>query len=73
MKVQSVVLTDIGPFRHTAGVKLLAEVRLVVVDVVQFDGELGLRLQLQSGPFVHHGGSEDVETLLLAIQAACGV
>lgn len=67
------VLTDIGPLRHTADVHLLAELRLVVIDVVELDDELGLGLQSAARLFAHHRGSEDVQSLLLAVQAASGV
>lgn len=67
------VLTNIRPLRYAAGVNLFAELGLVIVDVVEFDSELGLRLQLLPRPLVDHCGFEDVESLLLAIQAAGGV
>lgn len=68
-----VCLTDIRPLRHTPSVNFFAELGLVIVDVVELDGEVGLRLQLLPRPFVDHRGFEDVKGLLLAIQAAGGV
>lgn len=67
------VLTDIRPLRYAAGVNFFAELRLIIVDVMEFDGELGLWLQLLTCPFVNHCGFEDVKSLLLTIQAASGV
>lgn len=67
------ILTDVRPLRHTPAVNLFAELRLVIVDVVEFDGELGLGLQLLTRPFVHHRGFEDIKSLFLAIQAASGM
>lgn len=67
------MLTDVGPLGHAADVHLLAELRLVVVDVVEFDDELGLGFQFLARLFVHHCGSEDVERLFLAVQAASGL
>lgn len=66
-------LTDIRPLRYTAGVNLFAELRLIIVDVVEFDDELSLWLQLLTCPFVDHCGFEDIKSLLLTIQAASGV
>lgn len=67
------MLTDIGPLGYTADVHLLAELRLVVIDVMEFDDELGLRLQSPACLFAYHCGSEDVRSLLLAVQAPSGV
>lgn len=66
-------LTDVGPLWHASRVDLLTEVRLVIVDVVELDGELGLRLQLLPRPLVDHCGFEDIIGLFLPIQAAGGV
>lgn len=66
-------LTDVRPLRYTASVNFFAELRLVIVDVVEFDGELGLGLQLLTCSFVDHCGSEDIKSLLLTIQAASGM
>lgn len=71
--LQRRVLTDVRALRDRPRVDLLLELRLVIVDVVQLDGELGLRLQLLSRPLVDHGGFEDVGGLLLPVQAAGGV
>lgn len=67
------VLTDVRALGHGSRVDLLTEVRLVIVDVVELDDELGLRLQLLSRPLVDHCGFEDIKGLLLPIQAAGGV
>lgn len=66
-------LTNKRPLRYAASVKLFAELRLIIVDVVEFDSELGLRLQLLTRPFVDHCGSEDIKSLFLTIQTAGGV
>lgn len=67
------VLTDVRPLWYGSRVDLLTEVRLVIVDVVELDGELGLRLQLLSRPLVDYCSFEDIKGLLLPIQAAGGV
>lgn len=67
------MLTDIRPLGYTADVHFLAELRLVVVDVVEFDDKLSLRLQSSACLFAYHCGSEDVRSLLLTVQAASGV
>lgn len=67
------LLTDVGPLGYAAPVNLLTEMRLVIVDVVEFDRELRLWLQLLTCQFVDHGGPQDIKSLLLPIQAAGGV
>lgn len=67
------VLTDVRALRYGSRVHLLTEVRLVIVDVMELDDELRLRLQLLARPLVDHCGFEDVKGLLLPIQAAGGV
>ncbi len=66
-------LTDVRPLGYAASVNLFAELRLVIVDVMEFDGELCLGLKLLPCPFVDHCGLKDIKSLLLAIQAASGV
>lgn len=67
------VLTNIRPLRYAAGVNFLAELRFVIIDVMKFDDELGLRLQLVTRPLVDNSGPERIKRLLLAVQAACSV
>lgn len=67
------VLTYIRSLRYTTSVNLLSELRLVIIDVVEFDDELSLWLQLLTCPFVDHSGSEDIKSLFLPVQAAGGV
>lgn len=71
--LQRRVLTDVRPLWDGSCINLLTEVRLVVVDVMELDGELRLRLQLLPRPLVDHCGFEDIKGLLLPIQAAGGV
>lgn len=68
-----VVLTNIRPLRYTASVNFFAELRLIIVDVVEFDDELGLRFQLLTCPFVDHCSFEGIKSLLLTIEAASGM
>lgn len=66
-------LTYIRPLRYAASVDLFAKLRLVVIDVVEFDGELSFWLQFLACALVDHGGPEDVKRLLFTIQASSGV
>lgn len=66
-------LTDIRPLRYTASVNVFAELRLIIIDVMEFDGELSLWLQLLTCPFVNHCGLEDIKSFLFPIQAASGM
>lgn len=69
----SEVLTNIRPLRNAGSVHLFAELWFVVIDVVEFDDELGLWLQFLTRPLVDHCGFEDIKGLLLSIKAARGV
>lgn len=66
-------LTDVRHFRHSGRVDVLGEPRLVVVDVVDLDDELGLALQRLVGEAVDGLGVEDVVGLLLPVQPLGGV
>lgn len=67
------VLTNIGPLWYTACVNFFAELRLVIVDIMEFDGKLSLWLQLLTCLLVDNCGFEDVKRLLLTIQALDGM
>ncbi len=66
-------LTDVRHFRDSGHVRVLGESRLVVVDVVDLDDELGLTLQRLVGEAVDGFGVEDVVGLLLPVQPLGGV
>ncbi|KAK0153815.1 hypothetical protein N1851_004106 [Merluccius polli] len=67
------VHTYIRPLRHTPGVNLLAELGLVVVDIVKLDHKVRLRLQLVPCALVDYGGPEGIVGLLFAVQTLGGV
>lgn len=66
-------LTDVRHFGHSGRVDVFGEPRLVVVDVVDLDDELGLALQRLVGEAVDGLGVEDVVGLLLPVQPLGGV
>lgn len=66
-------LTDFWHLRDPGEVRVLGEARLVVVDVVDFDDELGVPLQSLVGEAVHSFSVKDVEGLLLSVQSLCGM
>lgn len=66
-------LTDVGHLGDPGHVQVLGEARLVVVDVVDLDDELGLALQHLVGEAVDGLGVEDVVGLLLPVQPLGGV
>lgn len=66
-------LTDVGALWHGGSVDLFTERGLIIIDVVKFDGELCLRLQLLTRALVHNCGSEYIKRLFLTIQAAGGM
>lgn len=65
--------TDVGHLWNPCHVRVLGEARLVVVDVVDLDDELGLALQRLVGETVDGLGVQDVVGLLLAVQPLGGV
>lgn len=65
--------TDVGHLGHLGDVRVLGEARLIVVDVVDLDDELGLALQRLVGQPVDGLGVQDVVGLLLAVQPLGGV
>lgn len=65
--------TDIRHLRDSGHVRVLGEPRLVVVDVVDLDDELGLTLQRLVGEAIDGFGVEDVVGLLLPVQPLGGV
>lgn len=65
--------TYFGHLRDMGHVWVLGEARLVVVDVVDLDDELGLALQCLVGEAIDSFGMEDVVGLLLPVQPLGGV
>ena len=66
-------LTHFGHLRHGSQERVSFELGLVVVDVVNLDGEVGPVFQGLAGPPVHSLGAQNVVGLLLTVQALLGV
>lgn len=73
IKINICSLTYIGHLLHRSNVGVFGEFRLVVIDVMDFDGELRWALQVTARYFIYGFGAERVGSFLLTVQPPGGM